>query len=295
MGLSTSLAKGLLTNFYEGFNSTPVNYDKVATTIKSSARSENYGWIGGLPRLRKMLGERQAKKLLEHKYSITNETYEATIEVDVEDIMDDQTGQYGIQAKNIGEAAKIFPDELIFATLLPAGNSSLCYDGQYFFDTDHPVGETGTTQSNLGSSALDATTFNAARTALRKMKDDFGRPTFNNNMDLLLVIPPDLENTASTILEADVLASGATNTLKGAARILTVPWLSDTNNWYLLNTAGVMKPFILQEREFRPMDALEEGSVENFMRRKNYYGTLWRGNAGYGLYQKAYASIVAGG
>lgn len=293
MGLNTSLTKGLLTNFFEGFNNTPTSYEQIATKVNSTARSENYGWIGGIPRLREMLGERQAKKLSEYNYTLTNKTYEATIEVDYEDIMDDQTGQYGIQAKSIGEAAKIFPDELIFASLLPTGDSSLCYDGQYFFDTDHPVGDTGTTQSNKLTAALDATAFNAARTLLRKMKDDFERPTFNNNMDLLLVIPPDLENTASTILEADVLASGATNTLKGAARILVSPWLSDTNNWYLLNTAGTMKPFVVQEREFRALDALEEGTESNFMRRKNYYGTLWRGNAGYGLYQKAVGNIVA--
>lgn len=293
MALNTSLAKGLLTNFYEGFKSTPVNYDKVATVIKSSARTENYGWIGSAPRLRKMLGERQAKKLAEYKYAITNETYEGTVEVDVEDIMDDQTGQYAIEARNVGESARMFPDELIFQTLLPGGFTSLCYDGQYFFDTDHPIGTTGTTQSNLGTAALDATSFNVARTALRKMQDDQGRPTFNNNMDLLLVIPPDLENTAAKILEAETLATGEANTLKGAARILVVPWLTDANNWYLLNTAGTMKPFIVQEREFRPLDALEENSERNFFNRKNYYGTLWRGNAGYGLYQKAYGANVA--
>jgi len=294
MALNTSLAKGLLTNFYEGFKSTPVNYDKVATIIKSSSRSEDYGWIASAPRLRKMLGERQAKKLGEYKYSIINEAYEATVEVDVDDIMDDQTGQYAIEAKNVGESARMFPDELVFQTLLPNGFTELCYDGQYFFDTDHPIGDTGTTQSNKGTSALDATSFNVARTALRKMQDDQGRPTFNNNMDLLLVIPPDLENTAAKILEAETLATGEANTLKGAARILVVPWLTDATNWYLLNTAGTMKPFIVQEREFRPLDALEESSERNFFNRKNYYGTLWRGNAGYGLYQKAYGAIVAG-
>lgn len=293
MALETSLTKGLLTNFFEGFNGTPVNWDKVATKITSTARSEQYGWIGGIPRMREMLGERQAKKLLEHDYTLVNKTYEATIEVDYEDIMDDQTGQYGVQAKNIGEASRLFPDELIFGSLLSGGFTNLCYDSQYFFDTDHPIGETGTTQSNKITSAFDATSFNTARTMLRKMQDDFARPTFNNNLDLLLVIPPDLENTASTVLEADILSNGATNTLKNAARILTVPWLTDTNNWYLLNTAGTIKPFVLQEREFRPLDALEEGTESNFMRRKNYYGTLWRGNAGYGLYQKAIGALVA--
>jgi len=240
-----------------------------------------------------MKGERIPKKLFEHTYTITNEEYEASIEVNHADIKDDQTGQYGIQAKSIGESAKAFPDELVFETLLPGGFTSLCYDGQYFFDTDHPIGETGSTQSNKITSALDATSFQTARTMLRKMKDDFGRPTMNRNMDLLIVVPADLEATAETIFEALVNSNGSTNTLKGKARILVADWLADTNNWYLLNVAGIIKPFVVQEREFIPFEALEEGSESNFMRKKNYYGTYWRGNAGYGLYQKAVGSLVA--
>ena len=291
--MESILAKGLLTNFFEGYNSVETHWQEVATKVPSTARSENYAWIGSIPRLRKMRGERIPKKLLEHTYTITNEEYEASIEVNHADIKDDQTGQYGIQAKSIGESAKAFPDELVFETLLPGGFTSLCYDGQYFFDTDHPIGETGVTQSNKITSALDATSFQTARTMLRKMKDDFGRPTMNRNMDLLIVVPADLEATAETIFEALVNSSGATNTLKGKARILVADWLSDTNNWYLLNVAGIIKPFVVQEREFIPFEALEEGSESNFMRKKNYYGTYWRGNAGYGLYQKAIGSLVA--
>jgi len=291
--MESILAKGLLTNFFEGYNSVETHWQEVATKVPSIARSENYAWIGSIPRIRKMKGERIPKKLLEHTYTITNEEYEASIEVNHADIKDDQTGQYGIQAKSIGESAKAFPDELVFETLLPGGFTSLCYDGQYFFDTDHPIGETGSTQSNKITSALDATSFQTARTMLRKMKDDFGRPTMNRNMDLLIVVPADLEATAETIFEALVNSNGSTNTLKGKARILVADWLADTNNWYLLNVAGIIKPFVVQEREFIPFEALEEGSESNFMRKKNYYGTYWRGNAGYGLYQKAVGSLVA--
>jgi len=291
--MESILAKGLLTNFFEGYNSVETHWQEVATKVPSTARSENYAWIGSIPRLRKMRGERIPKKLLEHTYTLTNEEYEASIEVKHADIKDDQTGQYGLQAKSIGESAKVFPDELIFETLLPGGFTSLCYDGQYFFDTDHPIGETGSTQSNKITSALDATSFQTARTMLRKMKDDFGRPTMNRNMDLLIVVPADLEATAETIFEALVNSNGATNTLKGKARILVADWLAGTNNWYLLNVAGIIKPFVLQEREFIPFEALEEGSESNFMRKKNYYGTYWRGNAGYGLYQKAIGALVA--
>jgi len=42
--------------------------------------------------------------------------------------------------QELGRAAGEHPDQLIFA-LLAAGFASNCYDGQFFFDTDHPVGD----------------------------------------------------------------------------------------------------------------------------------------------------------
>jgi phage major head subunit gpT-like protein len=47
----------------------------------------------------------------------------------------------------LGQSAGEHPDELVFG-LLKAGASTLCYDGQNFFDTDHPVlDENGVVQS----------------------------------------------------------------------------------------------------------------------------------------------------
>jgi len=49
--------------------------------------------------------------------------------------------QYGVDAptfETLGQNASEHPDPLIFA-LLAAGFATACYDGQYYFDTDHPV------------------------------------------------------------------------------------------------------------------------------------------------------------
>lgn len=289
--MDTILAKGLLTQFMDGWDNAPAVWDSVATKVSSTARDEDYAWLGAVPRMREMEGERIPAKLKEYGYTLVNKEYEASIEVKHADLKDDQTGKYGPVVRSIGESARLYPDELIFGSLLPNGFTNLAYDGQYFFDTDHPIGDTGSTQSNKLTSALDATAFSSARLALMKMKDDQGRP-INQNPNLLLVIPPDLLATAEGIIEAEYLASGATNTNYKKARILVSPWLTDTNNWYILNTNGTILPFVLQEREFIPFEALEEGSDRNWFNKKNYYGTYWRGNAGYGLYQKAVGSIV---
>jgi phage major head subunit gpT-like protein len=287
-----TLKKGLLTNFFEGFNGAAAQWDQVATKVPSTAASEDYGWLGSVPRLREMKGERVPQKLLDYTYTLKNKEFEASIEVRRSDLKDDQTGKFGPLVQSIGESAKVYPDELVFGALLPNGFTSLCYDGQYFFDTDHPVGNTGGVQSNKMTTALAAASFQTARSMLFKMQDDFGRPMSAANMKLLLVIPTELQGTAEGILNATVLASGASNTLYKAADILVSPWLTDADNWYLLNVGGVVKPFVVQEREFIPFESLEEGSETAWWNKIYYYGTYWRGNAGYGLYQKAVGSLV---
>ena len=54
------------------------------------------------------------------------------------DIEDDEEGINKPLFGVMGRAAKSFPDELVYG-LLRLGLSTLCFDGQYFFDTDHPV------------------------------------------------------------------------------------------------------------------------------------------------------------
>lgn len=291
--MDTILTKGLLTNFFEGYNSPTPIWPDVATKVPSTARSETYAWLGSLPRMRDFGGERVPKKLKEYGYTLANQEYEASIEVKAADIKDDQTGKYGPLARSIGESAAMFPDEKIFGTLLPNGFTELCYDGQYFFDTDHPIGDTGSTQSNKLATDLDATQFAAARTLLEKMQDDNGRPVLNQNPELILVVPPALRSTAEGILEVQFLASGATNTNYKAAKIVVSGWITDEDSWFLINGAGTIKPFILQEREFIPFESLENNSADAWWRKKFYYGTYWRGNFGYALYQKAVGSTGA--
>jgi len=289
--MDTVLAKGLLTNFYEGWDAVTPQVDRIAMRVPSTARSETYAWLGSLPRMRKMRGERVPAKLKAFSYTIVNEEYESSIEVKRADIKDDQTGQYGPLARSIGEAARLYPDEMVFGTLLPNGFTELCYDGQYFFDTDHPVGD-GTTQSNKLALDLDATNFAAAVKMLEQMKDDSGRP-FNKQLDLLLVVGAGNRATAESLIDLQYTTGGMSNINYKKAELLVNPWISDDDSWYLINKSGVVKPFVVQEREFIPFEALEDDSEKAFWNKKYFYGTYWRGNFGYGLYQKAVGSTGA--
>jgi len=300
--LDDLFVKGLQAEYQEAYDQYQAQNEGIAMQVNSTGPSNNYAWLGSVPRMRVFNGERKPVKVGSYKYSIENEEYEASMAIDMKDIDDDQTGQYSILAGQIGESSAMFPDELIYGTLLPGGFSGLAYDGQYFFDTDHAVGASGN-QSNLITLKLGPTGFAAARLLFYRFKDDQGRP-LNPNLKLVLVIPPDLLATAEALINTQYTAPGVLNPYYQAAEIRVNPWLTDANAWYLVNTVGKVKAFVVQNRKREELAVLGQvpgtatvvnQSEAQFMRRKQYVGTYWRGAVGYGLFQKAVASTGATG
>jgi phage major head subunit gpT-like protein len=139
--------KSFSTIFNEAFDQAPSQWPLIAMESPSGGRSVDYKWLGDFPTMREWLGDRVIKDLSGYHYEITNKDYEATVEVDRNDIDDDLIGVYSPMIRQIGMSAKSHPDILVFA-LLAAGFATICFDGQYFFDDDHPVG--ATTASNYG-------------------------------------------------------------------------------------------------------------------------------------------------
>ena len=142
MLLSAAIIKALFVGFRSDFQSaltnTPTSWQSVATEVPSSTASNTYGWLGQFPQFREWIGDRVLKDMAAHGYSIINKDWESSVEVRRTDIEDDNVGVYKTLFQEMGRAAKAQPDELVFG-LIKAGRTTLCYDGQNFFDTDHPV------------------------------------------------------------------------------------------------------------------------------------------------------------
>jgi len=130
--------------FQMGFSSIKLEdlyHPRLATVVPSGTKQNYYPFIGQVAKFREWLGDRVVTNLKAHDYTIVNRDFELTIEVDRNDIEDDQYGVYEPLMREMGYAAKMHPDELLFE-LIAAAASTLCFDGQNFLDTDHPVGDT---------------------------------------------------------------------------------------------------------------------------------------------------------
>lgn len=131
--------RGFKTLYTAAYAAASVYYDKIAMAVPSSARNEAYGWLGQFPQLREWLdGDREVKNLTAHGFSIENRKFESTISIDRDDVSDDRLGVFKPMVSEMGHRARQHPDELVFA-MLADGFSVPCYDGQFFFDTDHPT------------------------------------------------------------------------------------------------------------------------------------------------------------
>ena len=132
------LFRGFSRAYQNGFAEVKPHWQQVATMITSSTRENSYAWLGKFPKLREWIGSRVYETMKTHRYTVVNRKFEGTVEVDADDISDDQIGIYAPLFTEMGRSAAAHPDELVFEMLGQAFETE-CYDGQPFFDADHPV------------------------------------------------------------------------------------------------------------------------------------------------------------
>ncbi|QQQ17753.1 Mu-like prophage major head subunit gpT family protein [Brevundimonas vitis] len=145
-----ALNTGFRNDFNGGLAGVKPLWEKVATRVTSTRSSNTYGWLGAWPGLRKWIGDRIVKRLSTSSYTIVNESYEETVAVPRTAIEDDEFGIYGPMMASMAQTVAEHPDELVFG-LLKAGFTTPCYDGQNFFDEEHPVGDTLVSNMQAGA------------------------------------------------------------------------------------------------------------------------------------------------
>lgn len=294
----SALFISLKTTFNNAFAATDSTWQKIAMKVPSTTGQNDYAWLSNFPRMRKWMGEKTVKALEGFKYTVVNDDFEATVEVDRNDIEDDNLGIYGPQAEMAAQSAAQLPDEIVIG-LVNGAMTSKCYDGQYFIDIDHPVKkEDGTVDSvsNKGTAVLSCATLAAAQaslgtaeTAMMEFKDDEGRPL--NIKPNVLLVPPALKATANILMTAERLEDGKPNPFRNSFEVVVDGRLTSKTAWFLLDTGKPVKPFIYQERKAPVFVQQTDPQADDVFNRKKYkFGAEARAAGGYGFWQLAYGS-----
>lgn len=277
----------------------------------SNQAYEDYAWLGQSPVMREWVGGRHAKKLREQSFTIRNKHFESTIEVLINDLRRDKSNQVQIRIRELARRANVHWASLL-STLILNGASSLCYDGQYFFDTDHSEGDSGS-QSNSISADISGYAVGVHGTttvpsvsecqmaivdginAITAFKDDQGEPMNEDANSFLImtgttaigralrqaVYTPAQLAESQTVLTSE-RAEGYNIKVVQNVRLNTM-----TTSFALFRTDSELKSFIRQEETGVQFKIKGEDSEYAFDNDACQYGIdTWR-NAAYGMWQNS--------
>lgn len=274
----------------------------ISREFSSNQESEEYKWLGQVPTMREWIGGRQAKGLRDNGFTIKNKLFEATLEVLMDDIRRDKTGQILARVRELADRTNAHWAKLL-AALINNGEAALCYDGQYFFDTDHSEGDSGS-QSNLISTTAatgTAATAGEMETAILKsvetllgFKDDQGEPMNEEAKSFLVLVPLNYMTPAAAALKNPVIIDGGqarTNTITNVGgfnfQLAVSARKTGTDSIDVFRTDSETPAFIRQVEQDVSVDAIAEGSELEFKERKHWYGVTAIRNVGYGYWQRA--------
>lgn len=248
--------------------------------METDQLSEEYLLASMTPAMRRWIGGRDAKRLLTEAITVINEKFETTLTDKRENWQYDKTGQLQTRLNDMVGRTITHWNKLV-TELVIAGTSTLTYDGQYFFDTDHSFGASGTLKNLLTSSeasVLNVTT-PASPTAAEMadaiyavvnwfytFKDDVGEPINEDAEKFIVMVPANHAAAARTAATKAIITTGSTsfdNPLLGSGFQISVvpnPRLSATDAFYVFREDGSLKPFILQQRGQVRATAKAEGS-----------------------------------
>lgn len=286
----------------------------VSNLFNSDQNSETYPFLGQSANPREWIGGRQAKGLPANSLIITNKHYESTLEVRVTDMRRDKTGQIEARVNEFVDKSVTHWASLL-SSLILAGPSTACYDGQFYFDTDHSEGSSGSQSNDISVdiSALPAAVHGsvtapsveemqqsilAGIAQVLSFKDNQGEPMNENARQFMVMVPVGLYLAAVAACSALTTAALQQNLNPNLIASLQVdvqmnPRLTWTDSFSVWRTDSPIKGLIRQSETDFNLKVKAEGSEFEFDNDAHQYGIdAWRG-VGYGYWQRAcYVTMI---
>ncbi|MCC9603506.1 Mu-like prophage major head subunit gpT family protein [Stieleria sp. JC731] len=279
----------------QGLEASKALYHLVAMTVPSTTDREDYDWLGAFPKVREWLGDMVFEQMASADFTIKNREFYAGIRLNKQKIDDGNTGYFDNLIPGLVEQMDRHPDKLMFEFLEDA-EAYEGFDGQYFFDTDHSWGDSGT-QSNLLTTAVvdkDVPTkaelralFQNILTKFLSYKNDkgeaFAAPDATTINDLVVFCP------LKYYFLLDEAFNGTMKVEGGAAvpnytvvKPTFIPMAHMTGDYFdVFRTGQSIKPLVFQDRE--SLSTFQEGADKPTQRdilvgakaRHNIGGLAW--------------------
>ncbi len=179
--------------------------------------SEVYDFIGATPALTKWIGARKPGVPIEYNYAVPNAKYEASAAFPLDWVNNDKTALVERRISAFPMRMDQWKEGLV-ADLINIADSTVCFDGQYFFDTDHTYGKTGTFSNDITATVVSTSAVTALEMAnaimkgyakMLTFKDDAGEPCKEAISSIAVTVPASLAAVAMQAISAEQLSDGS--------------------------------------------------------------------------------------
>lgn len=288
--------------------------DGVSNLFNSDQEIETYPFLGQSAAMREWIGGRHAKGLSANQLTIANKEYENTLEIKIKDLRRDKTGQIQARVAEFVDSSLTHWASLL-STLIINAPSAVCYDGAYYFDTDHSESNSGTQSNDI---TVDISTLPTAVAGtvtapsveemqqsilqgiaqILSFKNNEGEPMNENASQFLVIVPVSLYLTAAAAVNAASTAALQQNLNPNNLAGLNIsvqmnPRLTWTDSFAVFRTDSPIKGLIRQSEFDGGVKMLDENSEYAFKNNAIQIGIDASRNVGYGLWQRAcYVTMV---
>jgi phage major head subunit gpT-like protein len=242
----------------------------VSMLFPSNQQFENYKWLGFSPALSRWVGTRRPTSLKGNGVTIENLLFDATLEISVDDLRRDKSQQILIRVQELAAECANHWATLLTA-LIEGGETTVCYDGNNFFDTVHQEGSSPVQKNTLVKtdySELQVVvptnpTANELANIIMKLiqhlysiKKDNGQPMNEFAKEFLVLVPVNMYGNAVKAVNGMILTTGVgaiDNPLKYLPgfniRVEVNPRSGWSNKLAVFRTDGRARPFIRQAED----------------------------------------------
>lgn len=279
-----------------------------ATLIDTDDPTEDYAWLGNVPTVREFKGDRVVRDIVTESYSLSDKEWEVTVGIDRKTIEDGKMGQVEMRIRDLAIRAEQHKNRRM-TEVINAGDATAGYDGQFFFDTDHPSNKAGAADrsNDLGQSIVLKTRITPAEAEIAlatilehftTLRDDQDEPMGLSANGITILIHAQQWKGFAVALgmvgagQFGAAAAAVSGAFNGMFNLVINPYETTEEKVYAFKTDTVMRPFIFQSR--LPIDLEDNlGGDMWFKSNKAEFGTRARYEVGYGQWEAGLFLLLA--
>jgi len=238
-------------------------------TVQSERANEDYLEIEDVGSMPEFTGDLSYTEFKQgNSKTVTPTEYALGLKIQRKFFDDDLYGIIEQIVRQMGTVARYRMEQDAASPFVNAFNSSFTvFDGLSLCNGSHTFLSTATTQSNSGTSAFSYAALDATQVLMRKFKNSQDRFILTIKPDTLFG-PIDLETVFSEVIQSDLKAGTANNDVNvfnSKFKIMTSQFLTDTDNWFLIDSRRMKEFLIWQQR--MPLEFKNTGDFDTFVKK----------------------------